>query len=62
MQRVTSSALARHGSDIHGIWAALVHADRFKGVALEDLLPLVAASAPEPQTRDYLRLRYGDMM
>ena len=62
MRRVTSNALARHGSDIHDAWAALVRADRFKGMALEDLLPLVAASAPEPQTRDYLRLRYGDMM
>ena len=65
MQRVPSNALAEKGSNIHDVWAALVHADRFgdrfKGVALEDLLPLVAASVPDPQTRDYLRLRYGDM-
>ena len=61
MQRETSKALAVRASDIHEIWAGLVRPDCFKGVALEDLLPLVAASVPNPQTRDYLQLRYGDM-
>ena len=61
MQRVTSEVLEPVGSDIHAIWAALTRPGRFKGVATEDLLPLVCANAPKPQTRDYLKLRYGGM-
>ena len=60
-QKVTSEALEPLGSDIHVIWRALTRPDRFKGVATEDLLSLVCANAPKPQTRDYLKLRYGNM-
>lgn len=61
MLRVTSAALEPFGSDVHAIWTALTWAGRFKGVATEDLLPLVCANAPSPQTREYLELRYGGM-
>ena len=61
MQRVTSKALARHGTNVHDIWARLVRADKFRGVALEDLIPLVAGSVSDRQTSDYLLSRYGDM-
>lgn len=61
MNRVTSKALEELGSDIHAIWGALTRAGRFKGVATEDLLPVVCTNAPRPQTQEYLRLRYGGM-
>ena len=61
MQKVTSEALEPFGSDIHAIWTALTRPDRFKGVATEDLLPLVCANAPTSQTSDYLQIRYGGM-
>jgi hypothetical protein len=61
MSRVTSEALEDIGSDIHAIWDALTLPGRFKGVATEDLLPLVCANAPTTQTREYLELRYGGM-
>ena len=59
MTRVTSTALEGIGSDIHAIWAALVRPRRFRGVATEDLLPLVRANAPASRSREYLELRYG---
>ena len=61
MKRVTSKALERVGSDVHAIWGALTRPGRFKGVATEDLLPLVCANAPTPQTREYVKTRYGGM-
>ena len=61
MNRVTSSQLTRFGSNLHGIWTTLVAKERFKGVAVEALLPLICANAPTPETRDYLELRYGGM-
>ncbi len=61
MNRLTSPALQGLGADIHEIWASITEADRFKGVATEDLLPLVCANAPEMETRTYLEHRYGGM-
>ena len=61
MTRVTSTALEGIGSDIHAIWAALVRPGRFRGVATEDLLPLVRANAPASRSGEYLQLRYGAM-
>lgn len=61
MNRVTSKGLESVGSDVHGIWAALTLPGRFKGIATEDLLPLVCANAPMAQTAEYLELRYGGM-
>ena len=61
MKRVTSKALEGFGSDIHAVWKALVHPSRFEGVATEELLRLVCANAPMPQTREYLETRYGGM-
>ena len=62
MQRVTSRNLRGRGTDdIHEIWEGLVLPDRFKGVAVEDLLGLVVTKAPTPQTRHYLQARYGGM-
>ncbi len=61
MRRITSKELEGVGSDIHSIWDALTLPGRFKGVATEDLLPLVCANAPTSQTREYLELRYGGM-
>ena len=61
MTRVTSTALEGIGSDIHAIWATLVRPGRFRGVATEDLLPLVRANAPASRSGEYLQLRYGAM-
>lgn len=61
MTRITSQALEEVGSDIHAVWGALTRPGRFKGVATEDLLPLVCANAPTSQTREYLKARYGGM-
>ena len=61
MKRVTSKALEGVGSDVHDIWSALTHPDRFKGVATEYLLPLVCVNAPTPHTREHLETRYGGM-
>ncbi|MXY06038.1 MAG: hypothetical protein F4171_00950 [Gammaproteobacteria bacterium] len=61
MGRVTSKELESVGSDIHAVWGALTLPDRFKGVATEDLLPLVCANAPTSRTREYLELRYRGM-
>ena len=56
---ITSKALETVGSDIHATSEGLVCQGRFRGVATEDLLPVVSANAPTPQTREYLELRYG---
>lgn len=61
MKRITSQTLKAVGSDVHAVWEALVSPGRFKGVATEDLLPLVCANAPTAQTRKYLETRYGGM-
>ena len=61
MGRVTSKPLECVGSDIHAIWGTLTRPGRFKGVATEDLLPLVCANALAMPTREYLELRYGGM-
>ena len=61
MTRVTSKGLERVGSDVHGVWNALTLPGRFKGVATEDLLPLVCANSSSTKTRRYLELRYGGM-
>ena len=63
MKRVTSPGLATFGSDVHTIWDALTSADRFKGLFLEDLLPVVCANAPAkyPKIAEYLDLRYGQI-
>ena len=62
MNRVTSPGLEGFGSDLHEIWTALVAADRFRGVAVEDLLPLVHTNAPTAGTPEYLQVRYGGMV
>ena len=62
INRVTSSQLTRFGSNLHDIWTTLVAKDRFKGVAVEALLPLICTNAPTPETREYLELRYGGMV
>ena len=62
MNRVTSSQLTRFGSNLHDIWTALVAKERFNGVAVENLLPLICANAPTPKTREYLELRYGGLV
>ena len=61
MNRVTSIQLTRFGSNLHDIWTALVTKERFKGVAVEDLLPLICTNAQMPKTREYLELRHGGM-
>ena len=61
MNRVTSRQLTRFGSNLHDIWTTLVVEERFKGVAVEALLPLICANTPTPDTREYLELRYGGM-
>ena len=42
------------GTDIHEVWAPIAAADRFKGVATEDLLPLVCANTPMREMAEYL--------
>ena len=59
MTRVTSMALEGIRSDIHAIWAALACPRRFRGVAIEDLLPLVRTNAPASRSGEYLQVRYG---
>ena len=61
MNRVTSSELDGFGTDIHEVWASIAAADRFTGVATEDLLPLVCANTPMRETAEYLERRYGCM-
>ena len=61
MNRVTSPRLKELGSDIHKIWSALTVADRFVGITVETLLPLVCQFVPTAESADYLQLRYGDM-
>ena len=61
LNRVTSPRLKAIGSDIHKIWTALTVADRFVGITVETLLPLVCQFVPTPESTDYLQLRYGDM-
>lgn len=61
MNRITSPDLYGLGSDLHDTWTALVVADRFQGVAVEDLLPLICANAPTVATGEYLQARYGGM-
>ena len=59
VDRVTSPLLEEFGSDIHGIWSRLTTPERFKGVYVEDLLPVVCRNAPTQGTVEYLQLRYG---
>ena len=61
MNRVTSSGLEGFGTDIHEVWGSIAAPDRFKGVATEDLLPLVCANSPMRETAEYLERRYGCM-
>ena len=61
MKRVTSPALEAFGNDIHEIWASIVKPGYFRGVAIEDLLPLVRANAPSAESGTYLEQRYGGM-
>lgn len=61
MDCVTSPELKSIGSDIHQIWTKLVNAERFSGVYIENLLPLVCQYAPKPTWATYMKLRYGDM-
>ena len=61
MDRVTSPKLKSIGSDIHQIWAKMVDPERFSGVYVENLLPLVCQYAPKPTWATYMQLRYGGM-
>ena len=61
LNRLTSPGLKAIGSDIHKIWTALTVADRFVGITVETLLPVVCQFVPTPESADYLQLRYGDM-
>jgi hypothetical protein len=59
MRRITSPPLRDLGSNIHRVWAALVAEDRFRGMASEDVLPVLLAYAPDPNWAAYMALRYG---
>ena len=61
MNRVTSPRLEGYGSDIHDIWSRLTAPERFKGVHVEDLLPVVRRNAPTQGLAEYLQHRYGGM-
>ena len=62
MNRVTSPGLEGLGNDIHETWSSVVEPGCFKGVAVEDLLPLVRVNAPAPDTATYLKARFGTMV
>ena len=59
VDRVTSPKLRTKGSSIHDIWSKLVKHRRFKGVHVEELLPLVCQFAPGPEWAAYMTRRYG---
>lgn len=61
MNSITAPTLERFGPDIHAIWQHLCLPDRFRGVAVEDLLDVVTECAPESDWAQYMRLRYGGM-
>ena len=61
VDRVTSPLLQEFGNDVHGIWSRLTMPGRFKGVHVEDLLPIVCRNVPTPGTAEYLQRRYGGM-
>jgi len=61
LSRVTSPRLQEIGNDVHGIWTRLTSSDRFKGVYLENLLPVVCGNAPTQGTAEYLQRRFGGM-
>ena len=58
---VTSPRLLAIGNDVHGIWSRLTSPDRFRGVYVEDLLPVVCSKAPTQDTAEYLQRRFGGM-
>ena len=61
MNRVTSPRLEALGDDIHEVWSSIAKPGCFKGVAVEDLLPLAQANAPVAGCGTYLEQRYGGM-
>ena len=61
LNRVTSPRLQAFGNDVHGIWSRLTTPERFKGVHVEDLLPVVRRNAPTQGLAEYLQHRYGGM-
>lgn len=61
VNRMTSPALRSKGSDVHEVWGDLVELERFAGVYVEDVLPLVCRHAPEPEWASYMTQRFGDM-
>ena len=61
MARITSPGLEGLGADVHKVWIKLVPNNRFKGVILEQLLPLLLRHAPNQEWAEYLLARYGGM-
>ena len=61
MKSVTSPGLRSIGSNIHKVWGELVMPERFTGLHLEDVLPMVCRYAPEPEWSSWMEQRYGAM-
>lgn len=59
--RVHSPALKVSHKTVSDAWRAVTQPGSFYTYATEDLVPILAANAPNVATRDYLVLRYGGM-
>jgi hypothetical protein len=50
------------GETIGVVWPAIVKPGRFRSVATEDLIPMLAHSGTDPAWSEYIRKRYGAMV
>lgn len=56
-----ASPLKPIGRDIHEVWTALVHRERFKGVDTQRVVGLLTEHTVRREWADYMRIRYGAM-
>jgi hypothetical protein len=61
VDKITSTELADLGSSLHDIWNRLVVAERFQGLYVEQLLPIVISNAPSREWSEYIQARYGSI-
>jgi hypothetical protein len=55
------AAKVASGDTLGAVWGKIVRPDRFKAIALEDLVPVITASSNDRRWSDYTMIRYGSI-
>jgi hypothetical protein len=58
-RRITAPALSGRGDTVHVVWASLVEPERFRGIDIEALVPILRMHAPDPTWASGMHARYG---